>query len=340
MSDDPLVEAIWDDRVGERAAGAGDDRMQRAADVCERIGAELRTEADRLEPLLREAGVPLSRLEPIDAPQHHTITWWVPDVAAGERAARVLAGHGFETWDRWKGAALASFRHSADRITTARTDDAATVVVRFRWRPRAPRGLLQRVLTPTAGDWSVSLPTWAWRAYPLVRVARLAAERLGLRARHEATLGPFLATPDALVDPLLDVAAVSADDVVVDLGAGDGRIAIEAALRRGCRAVGVEHDADLVERARARARAAGVADRVAFVVGDARSADLATATVVFMFLPVTALGAILPGVRARLPPGARIVAHEQTRPPANVRADERRAVVGPNALSVAHLWRV
>ena len=100
----------------------------------------------------------------------------------------------------------------------------------------------------------VRLPRRTWPAYSLVRPVRLVLERVGLRRRHEDSLGPFLATPDSLIDPLLELAQVGPDDHVVDIGCGDGRLVVEAAARLGCRAVGIERSPELVDSARARAQ--------------------------------------------------------------------------------------
>src|SRR5690606_20779563 len=91
---------------------------------------------------------------------------------------------------------------------------------------------------------------------------------------------PFVPTPPEVVRGMLELAEVGPDDVVYDLGSGDGRIVIMAAKTFGARGVGIERDPALVERARARARAAGVADRVRFVQGDMFEADLRSAAVV------------------------------------------------------------
>ena len=76
---------------------------------------------------------------------------------------------------------------------------------------------------------------------------------------------PFWGTPPAKVQVMLELAEVTEDDVVYDLGSGDGRIVIAAAERYGARGVGIEIDPGLVEKSRWNAREAGVADRVRFL---------------------------------------------------------------------------
>lgn len=117
----------------------------------------------------------------------------------------------------------------------------------------------------------------------------------------------WVPTPPELVERMLDVARVGADDYVVDLGSGDGRIAI-AAARRGARAVGIEFDPGLVELSQRTAQAAGLAERVAFVRGDLFEADLSQASVVALFLLPQNLQRLSPKLRA-LAPGTRIVSN-------------------------------
>ena len=118
---------------------------------------------------------------------------------------------------------------------------------------------------------------------------------------------PWVPTPDVLVDKMLEMAEVTADDLVIDLGSGDGRLVI-AAARLGARAVGVELAPNLVALSERRAAEAGVSDRAEFVAADLFDFDLSPATVVTMFL--------LPDINYRLRPtlfdlrpGTRIVSN-------------------------------
>jgi SAM-dependent methyltransferase len=120
---------------------------------------------------------------------------------------------------------------------------------------------------------------------------------------------PFEPTPPAIVRAMLEMASVGPGDVVLDLGSGDGRIAIAAAANFGARAVGIEIDPALVSRARAAARQAGVADRVEFRVGDMYGADLAGATVVTLFLNPRPNLKLRPKLRTSLPKGGRVVSY-------------------------------
>ena len=115
----------------------------------------------------------------------------------------------------------------------------------------------------------------------------------------------WVPTPLSLVEKMLDMAAVTAKDYVMDLGSGDGRNII-AAARRGARGLGVEYDDNLVEIARRNAAAAGVADKARFVQGDMFEADISQATVLALFLLPDNLEQLKPKFQ-RLRPGTRIV---------------------------------
>ena len=119
----------------------------------------------------------------------------------------------------------------------------------------------------------------------------------------------FTPTRHNVADAMLRLAGVTADDVVYDLGSGDGRIPIIAAQKYGARGVGIELDPRLVELSRRTATEAEVTNRVTFIVGDLFEADLGKATVVTMYLSSSMLKTLEPRMRA-LKPGTRIVTHQ------------------------------
>jgi SAM-dependent methyltransferase len=108
---------------------------------------------------------------------------------------------------------------------------------------------------------------------------------------------------------MLELGEVDADDVVYDLGSGDGRIVIAAAVERGARGVGIEIQPDLVARSIERAREAGVADRVSFVEGDLFETDFADATVVMFYLQPKVNRRLAPLLAEQLAPGTRVISH-------------------------------
>jgi precorrin-6B methylase 2 len=119
----------------------------------------------------------------------------------------------------------------------------------------------------------------------------------------------YLPTPHAVVEAMLQLAEVRPHDLLYDLGAGDGRIAIAAARRYGVRAVGIELDARKVAEARANVAAAGLAGRVEIRQGDVLEADLREANVVTIFLFPGINERLAPKLRRELRPGARVVSH-------------------------------
>lgn len=121
---------------------------------------------------------------------------------------------------------------------------------------------------------------------------------------------PYLPSTTVAVDELLRLAGVGTDDLVVDLGSGDGRIVIAAARDYGARGLGIELDPKLVAESQSNARQAGVADRVSFRQGDVLTAEFREATVVTLYLLPGLVEKLKPRLLAHLRPGTRIVAHD------------------------------
>jgi precorrin-6B methylase 2 len=120
----------------------------------------------------------------------------------------------------------------------------------------------------------------------------------------------WVPTPQALVDKMLDMAKVTAQDVVMDLGSGDG-ITVITAAKRGARAIGIEYNPDMVELSKANAEKAGVADRATFMKADLFETDLSQATVITMFLLPQINMQLRPTI-LDLKPGTRIVSNSFT----------------------------
>ena len=134
-----------------------------------------------------------------------------------------------------------------------------------------------------------------------------------LRAADQPTTsdgGPFVPTPWVIVDEMLKLAEIKPNDVVFDLGSGDGRLVIEAAKRYGARGVGLERDASLVVYSQKQAASQDLADRVKFVARDLFDASLQDASVITMYLLPRLMPRLVPKLRAELPVGARIVSHD------------------------------
>ena len=120
---------------------------------------------------------------------------------------------------------------------------------------------------------------------------------------------PFLATPDDVVDRMLDMAKVGPGDVVYDLGCGDGRIVIAAARKFGARGVGVDINPVRIAEANENARKAGVENLVTFRVQDVMETDVSEATVVALYMLAEINVKLRPRLTIQLRPGARIVSH-------------------------------
>jgi len=120
---------------------------------------------------------------------------------------------------------------------------------------------------------------------------------------------PYVPTHERIVAAMLEMASVTKDDVLYDLGSGDGRIVIAAARQFGARGVGIDLDPQRIREANDNAREAGVTDRVQFVLGDIFDADLRPATVVTMYLLQEVNLRMRPKLTRELRPGARIVSH-------------------------------
>jgi outer membrane protein assembly factor BamB/precorrin-6B methylase 2 len=125
---------------------------------------------------------------------------------------------------------------------------------------------------------------------------------------HRGIDAVFVPTPQDVVEKMLELAEVTKDDVVCDLGCGDGRIIVTAAKKYGSRGVGVDLDPDCVRLSRDAARREGVADRVEVAQKDIFTVDLSKTTVVTLYLGRDVNRRLLPQLR-QLPKGARVVSH-------------------------------
>jgi SAM-dependent methyltransferase len=125
----------------------------------------------------------------------------------------------------------------------------------------------------------------------------------------QALFVEYVSTPHDVVNRMLALARLTRDDVLYDLGCGDGRILVAAARKYGCRAVGYDLDPLRVNEARANARRHGVTDRVTVELRDIFEVDLSEATVVTLYLGTELNARLLPALR-QLTPGVRIVSHD------------------------------
>jgi len=189
-------------------------------------------------------------------------------------------------------------------------------------------------LTLTAVLCGLLLASPAWADSP-----RPPLTRDDCKALHQAVSGQsgkdviWLATPDALINRMLTLAGVTAADHLIDLGAGDGKIALAAASRFGATALGIEYNAELVKLAQCIVTAEGMDHRVRIIQGDIFVEDFSSATVVTLFL----LPNLNRCIRHRLlamQPGTRVLSHQFKM--GEWRADE----VTREGQRVAYLWIV
>ena len=186
----------------------------------------------------------------------------------------------------------------------------------------------------------------------ILAVASLAPDGLA-RAQAEKEFAPqvgqagkdviWVPTPDDLVERMLRMAQTTPDDYVVDLGSGDGRIAIAAAKKFGARSLGIEYNPDMVDLSNKNAAKEGVAGKARFVRGDMFETDFTRATVITMYL--------LPGLNLKLrpkildmKPGTRIVSHQfnmdDWHPDEITNIDGRRAYFWLVPAKVQGAWRL
>jgi SAM-dependent methyltransferase len=146
----------------------------------------------------------------------------------------------------------------------------------------------------------------------------------------------WVPTPQALVDKMLDLAKVTPNDYVIDLGSGDGRTVITAA-KRGAKALGIEYNPDMVELSTRSAAKEGVSDKASFVKADLFESDFSQAQVITMFL-LSSINLQLRPKILDLKPGTRIVSN--TFDMADWKPDETAHLPSCSSWCTAHLWIV
>jgi SAM-dependent methyltransferase len=174
-----------------------------------------------------------------------------------------------------------------------------TGVTGVNWQAMTRRSTVLRALVALVVSSAVSGLTATQNPAPAVPAKRPDAPQLA----------PYVPTPQEVVDRMLALAVVGKNDVVLDLGCGDGRIPITAAKVFGAKGIGVDIDPQRIAEANANAKAAGVSHLVTFKLEDAMTTDLSQATVVTLYLLSSSNLKLRPILTRQLTPGARIVAH-------------------------------
>jgi SAM-dependent methyltransferase len=156
--------------------------------------------------------------------------------------------------------------------------------------------------------------------------------------RNDGLDVPYVPTPEAVVEEMLKMASVTKDDLVYDLGCGDGRIVIAAAKKYGARGVGVDLDPERIKESKANAQAAGVTDRVTFVQGDLFKVDFSKATVVTLYLLPDINLKLRPKLFKDLRPGTRVVSHDFDM--GNWKPEKTVKLMADRREHTIHFWRI
>lgn len=164
--------------------------------------------------------------------------------------------------------------------------------------------LLSAVLTVPALACAAGRPAEAPPPQPQTTATTPEAKKGELRSPDVI----YVPTPQEVVDAMLEMANVTAKDVVYDLGSGDGRIPITAAQKYGARAVGIDIDPQRIKEAKENLAKANVGDRVQFLNQDLFKTDFSEATVITLYLLPSLNQKLMPQLK-QLKPGTRIVSH-------------------------------
>jgi precorrin-6B methylase 2 len=296
------LHASWLVELDERDFGV----VRAAGSVCSNIRDLVLRERDRVSRCLFEAGIPHTfDDDEIRTLQNHQFSIAVEHQDPGAAIA-LLENQGYLPPAGLSAIQWQVLRRTRNQLVMTRRDEV-TMRLRLKWARKVPSGLAAR-FWPTLYDAAlVPLDTKFWRLAFVARPFGIALRRLGI-VNSDENFGEFLGTPRELVPALLEFADVSGNDVIYDLGCGDGRILVDAAKCYSCRAVGYEQDAALCELARNLAEREQVSALVDIRNRDAMSAPVDNATVVFLFLPPATVSRLLPLLLEALPPGSRIIA--------------------------------
>jgi SAM-dependent methyltransferase len=175
-----------------------------------------------------------------------------------------------------------------------------------------------------------------------VGLAVIVTPRLMVWANRNAApqkLAPYVQTPQDVVERMLQIAHVGRNDVLYDLGCGDGRLVITAAAKYGARGVGVDFDLNRVKESQANAHQAGVEGLVEFRQQDALTVDVSPASVVTLYLLTSSNLKLRPILTRTLRPGARIVSHQFGM--GDWQPEAQETLTEPDgSLHIVYLWKV
>ena len=288
------------------------DMAEAARDACIAVSRHAFKAANEVQEIAKAKGIELQLETPLQQTQDLQFSQIIMrcDKDNLRNAIQSAIEAGFEPQMPISAGRLAAIQNTQSSVRLIRFDAQTTRLVIAFDTPKPSSGLGK--LRPSAQEFAmVDLPAPLWRLYYLMKPVRLALQKLRLR-RDPNNENDFLGTPNELIVPIFEALGAGVDDVVFDIGAGDGRIVTTAAKEIGCRAVGVEKNPALVALARQSILDANLSDKATIIEADALDADLSQATIVFLFMPAFILKSVLPAIRAKLSTGARIVVHEQS----------------------------
>jgi len=194
--------------------------------------------------------------------------------------------------------------------------------------------ILDDDLTSARTRTRMSVTSMFLRAFALVLFALAARTQAQDIAR---TGGPYVPTPQVVVDAMLDVAQVGPRDFVIDLGSGDGRIVLTAAQRYSARGLGIDIDPELVKQSNATAAQRGLATRVNFREQDVLQARVDEATVITLYLLPGLMHQLQSKFTKELKPGTRIVSHDF--PFGEWKPDREVSIDVPEKYGTAGQWK-
>ena len=180
-----------------------------------------------------------------------------------------------------------------------------------------------------------------WRLVGVLAFVLLVALPWGVQMGIQLRWQLYVPSEDAVIDKMFELAKVTKDDVVFDLGCGDGRIVVAAAKKFGCKGVGVEFNQARIEESREVLQKAGVTrELVEIRFGDARKVpDLERATVILLYLLPPIIAELEPQIKTRLKPGTRVVSEDYPFP--TLQPDDWVDVSVPGGKSKRlYLWRI
>ena len=150
---------------------------------------------------------------------------------------------------------------------------------------------------------------------------------------------PYVPTHEMIVDEMLRMAEVKGDDVLYDLGSGDGRIPITAAKQFGTRGVGIDLNPERISEANENAKKAGVTDKVRFIEGDIFESDFREASVVTLYLLPEINLRLRPQLLEQLKPGTRVVSHNYSM--GDWQPEQAKTIKTPDGVDhFIYFWRV